>query len=533
MEHISDILVSLGFSKKFLEQRLQKFDGVSIQNLWVLNNSLNTSFLALVESESKDEVEIVEIIKQTLPFVGIVLFSDGKSIKKIMSKNFTDNSFGYSNEFESVKKIETTKSLIFGNPNKGYRALKPIDKSIESLFFEAHSIVRDIDGLHADQALDEICKFIYAKLFDEESIISSSFFSFQRSLYSTSEELASVVRGVYSKSTEYDDRVYSMRIPKYKKSRGVFNTDLTLSTPAISKLVGIFEEIDLTTSNVDVKGRAFQKMMLPAMRAGLGQYFTPLPVIQFIVEVLSPHVNDLIIDPFSGSGHFLTQSLQYVTVNNNTIPEKKIHEFKFHKLHGIEKSERMVRISMTDMRLHGDGHSNIRCTDALLSFDNYEDLKESSFDIVMSNPPFGSILSKEALGRLDTFELMRGKNTVPLEVIGLERCIQLLRFGGRFGIVLPESIITNKNTKYVRDWLMKKTTILGVVGLPLETFSPFGANIKTIIVFGVKGELPHLQKEEVLVGNVNSVGYDFKGQVTDDSDIKTFVKPLKSKFSKI
>ena len=68
------------------------------------------------------------------------------------------------------------------------------------------------------------------------------------------------------------------------------------------------------------------------------------------------------------------------------LNSKSVHEFAFNRLHGIEKSERMVRIAMTDMRLHEDGHSNIRCTDALLDMQNYPDLQAESFDIVMTNP---------------------------------------------------------------------------------------------------------------------------------------------------
>ena len=90
----------------------------------------------------------------------------------------------------------------------------------------------------------------------------------------------------------------------------------------------------------------------------------PDPIVKLMVNAVAPTEKDLILDPFAGSGHFLTQCLLYVKHNATDIDEKRFNEFAFHKLHGIEKSERMVRVAMTDMRLHGDGHSNIRCTDA-------------------------------------------------------------------------------------------------------------------------------------------------------------------------
>ena len=90
----------------------------------------------------------------------------------------------------------------------------------------------------------------------------------------------------------------------------------------------------------------------------MGQYFTPDPVVEMAVKIAQPKPSDLILDPFCGSGHFLTRCLDFVTqAYSGSIPEYNLHQFKFFHLHGIEKSERMVRIAMTDMLLHDDGHT--------------------------------------------------------------------------------------------------------------------------------------------------------------------------------
>ena len=523
---LKDVLLKHGFTKSEIKEKLQPCNENFLESSFQMLNELEDPFLLFHDIPMTPE--LLGQIKVSLPSIGIVVQFDSEGLIKNQIRNFADNSFVFSNKLEKPKSIFTTKDSLYGSVDEGFRKLNNINNEIEGVFFEAHSIVRDIDGLHPDQALDEICKFIYAKLYDEETYLPNNSTLLQKAKYSTIEETASIVRSLYNNSLEYDERIYSLRVPKYKKSRGVFNTTLNLSSPALFKLVELFEDIDLTSSEIDVKGRAFQKMLLPAMRAGMGQYFTPLPVIKFIVETLQPKSTDLIIDPFSGSAHFLTSAMDYVARNEKNVSEKRMNEFRFHKLHGIEKSERMVRISMTDMRLHGDGHSNIRCTDALLSFESYEDLKENSFDIVMSNPPFGSLLSSEAVDRLGSFQLMEGRKTLPLEVLGLERCIQLLRPKGKFGIVLPESIITNKNTKYVREWLLDKTQINSIVSLPLETFSPFGANIKTIVIFGTKKRAGQKNKKhKVFAAKIESVGYDFKGMTTDDSTINDITKELK------
>ena len=517
------------FPKEYLNKRLSQLDNDKFYVFALMTDSgypYSIFFICEPEDFVEAEQELIKFSRQ-YELNSIIILSAGKpNLVKYLQKNFQKGEFEY---ISNIEKYHQSKML----PTYGYNSGKgdeliPLSANVENLFFEAHSAIRDIDGLHSDAALDELCKFIYAKLFDEEQTKKRKYYKSQTSIYGSKIECATNFRILYKDACDYDMRVYGLRIPKYKKSRGVFDSLIKLSNAALYKIIQLFEKFSLSNSELDVKGRAFQKLYSPALRSGMGQYFTPNPVIKFMVNILSPKINDLIIDPFSGSGHFLTASLNYVISNSKDEKHNKVDEFAFHKLHGIEKSERMVRVAMTDMRLHGDGHSNIRCTDALLSFDNYEDLLENSFDIVLSNPPFGSILSKESFSGLGDFELLKGKNSLPLEVLGLERCIQFLRPNGKFGVVLPESIIINKNQNFVRNWLLSKTELLGIIGLPLETFSPYGANIKTVILFGRKlkdGEA--LQKDKQLfISEVESVGYDFKGTNKEFEDLSN----VESKF---
>lgn len=383
------------------------------------------------------------------------------------------------------------------------------DKNFENIFFDAHSYLRDLDGLHPDEALDELCKLIYVKLYDEEQ----NLYYFNR-FYGNSLELASSIRKLYKDANEYDVRVYSLKIPGYKRSRGVFDNPILLSSAAISKTVRLFSKFNFSTSDIDFKSRAFQNVYLPTTRAGMGQYFTPLQVVRFIINCIRPKHTDLIIDPFSGSGHFLTESLRFV--QNNEQSDKMTSEFIFYKLHGIEKSERMVRIAMTDMRLHGDGHSNIRCTDALLSFDSYTDLSENSFDIVMTNPPFGSNLQKDSYSFLGDFETIKMKQKIPLEILGLERAVQLLRPNGRLGIVLPDSILVNDSNSFIRNWISKNLKIRGIISLPLATFTPFGANIKTSVLFASKKQV--LNDYNIFTAFIENIGFDNKGKEIEGAD---------------
>lgn len=411
--------------------------------------------------------------------------------------------------------------------------LLPISNKLENLFFEIHSCMRDVDGLHADEALEELCKLLYVKVYDEELLERTDHEPLHVRNFGSCEEYAASVRKLYREAANYDLRVFRLKIPQYERSRGVFNQPLRLSSPALTRCFQHIENLSLTKSRSDVKGRAFQKVLGRAMRAGMGQYFTPSSLCELMVAAVQPRVGDLILDPFCGSGHFLSEALRFVAKTTPT-KSKQFHEFAFGKLHGIEKSDRMVRIAMTDMRLSGDGHSNIRCTDALLDFPNYPDITPESFDIVLTNPPFGSLLGSEALNGLGRFELAHGRKNVPLEVLGLERSIQFLRPGGRLGIVLPDNILSADSYEFVRQWLPKKICLRVILSLPIETFSPYGANVKTSILFARKwrsGEIPD-ESAKVCLLKLESVGYDASGRITGDSDITEAVEALSQFFKK-
>ena len=431
------------------------------------------------------EAQLKDIVQNT-ETVGIGILTDGTdSNVRVLRRRFDGESFDYLRELNPLDLVHTGGQVIrlFSNKydNLNANPLALLSERVENLFFEIHSHLRDIDGLHADAALDELCKLLYLKLYDEENTQEGKNYRVQRWLYSCTEEYAASLRAVYRDANEYDLRVFGLKIPGYRRSRGVFNEPIKLSSSALVRAMEAMQGYHLGASDIDVKGRAFQRVLGPAVRSGMGQYFTPDPIVRLLSRIIQPTIQHLILDPFCGSGHFLTACLQLVREGHKR-EDKAFHEFAFGKLHGIEKSERMVRIAMTDMRLHGDGHSNIRCTDALLALTNYPDIQPASFDIILTNPPFGSLLGSEAMRALGKFELAEGRGNVPLEIIGLERCIQLLRPGGRMGIVLPDGVLANRGSAYVREWLGADVKVRAVVSLPIETFAPFGAGIKTSIL---------------------------------------------------
>lgn len=468
--------------------------------------------------------------------IGVVaFFSQDSEDFEVLRRRYRDGNF------ETVKGIEyyyvgLSEQLHLFKNNTQYQAnaisnatnLIPITNKLEDIFFEIHSVMRDIDGLHADAALEELCKLLYLKSHLEEQESTLPISKIMTTSFGNVEEYASCLRALYREAVNYDLRVFRLKIPEYERSRGVFDLPIFLSSAALVKGFQLIEEFSLKNSDTDLKGRAFQKVLSKSIRSGMGQYFTPVQVCQLMVEIAAPTSSELILDPFCGSGHFLTESLAHV---RRTTPDhtKEYHEFAFGKMHGIEKSDRMTRVAMTDMRLNGDGHSNIRCTDALLDFRNYPDLKSESFDLVLTNPPFGSILGAAAFSALAKFTLAEGRKKVPLEIVGLERAINFLRPGGRIGIILPESIFNAESLKYVREWLLSKLAIRIIIDLPNETFAPFGANVRSGILFGRKlrpGEKVSASQKVCMI-RIDNLGYDASGRELKESEVVEAIKSAK------
>ncbi|WP_374677739.1 class I SAM-dependent DNA methyltransferase [Piscinibacter sp.] len=489
----------------------------SANDVYVVHNERGTKYMVCGIAKAAGPESDAHLRKCLLAMptasIGLQLDASGQ-VTKIIRRSFRTDDFDYIASFEKPNIPASAHRL-------GPKSLKPLTSRLENVLFEVHSALRDIDGLHAPDALDEICKLIYAKLFDEEQSVKTGELFFQRWRYKSVEECAAEIRRLFLQAVDDDKAIFSNRIPAYERSRGVFREQLLVSSPAIVRAVELLQHHDLAASPVDIKGRAFQNVLLPAVRSGMGQYFTPKEVIDFVVSVMQPNVRELIIDPFCGSGHFLTSAIDYVRHKHGKT-DKLFHEFAFTRLHGIEKSDRMVRVAMTDMRLHGDGHSNIRCIDSLLPFSNYPDLYRETFDLVMTNPPFGVDLPQDSVSQLGPFELVtERRSTVSLEIVALERCLQLLRPGGRLAIVLPDGVLGNRSTAAVRDWVGRQARVRAIFSLPLETFSPFGASIKTSILVLRKREPgePETGDYKVFLADVGSIGYDASGRASGEDDL--------------
>lgn len=542
---LESLISKYGYPRDWLGERLiieepVKMGSTEKQADISIRNATRRTFLYVeVKKRGATDDEFIEAERQLETYLAsthtatIGLVTDGDRVRTLRKK-IDPNDFEYIADLptyglEAAVRVQLIREL----PEVGSgrtTGLRPISAEYERKLFECHSTARDIDGLHADEALDEICKVLYTKIYDERHTTKQAVgtpFCFQTYGASNASEVASNIRILYEEARNTDLEVYSQRIPGYERSRGVFKTQIRLSDTALYNIVDRLQEFSLIDSAADIKGRAFQRVLGPAIRAGMGQYFTPDPIVMLAVDAIKPRADELILDPFCGSGHFLTKALQYVMANQGaTLTAHAIHEFKFFHLHGIEKSDRMVRIAMTDMLLNDDGHTNIRNQDALLSFDNYPDItalgngEPAVFDVVLTNPPFGSIMKQETLAMLGRFDLGHKKKSLPLEVLGLERSIQFLKPGGRLAIVLPEHLTKGKSGSFVRDWLYGCAHLRGIFFFPEDAFTPYGAMVKTCLCILEKRRVGDAEREEdVFLCEVENLGYDATGRAKSGTEI--------------
>ena len=295
----------------------EKEADVSIKNvnhrtfLYVETKSRGIPDNEFAEAERQLETYLASTHTATIGMV-----TDGERVKTIRKK-IDPNDFEYIPDLPAYGlgasiKTQLVRELPEDVGDGRSTGLKVLENDYERLLFDCHSAARDADGLHADEALDEICKVIYAKIFDERTVTKQSEgtpFRFQMYGASNASEVASNIRVLYEEARSVDIEVYSKRIPGYERSRGVFKNLLRLSDAALYRVVGRLQEFSLIDSQADIKGRAFQQILGPAIRAGMGQYFTPDPIVDLAIGVIEPQARDVILDPFCGSAHFPDQGV--------------------------------------------------------------------------------------------------------------------------------------------------------------------------------------------------------------------------------
>ena len=331
---------------------------------------------------------------------------------------------------------------------------------------------------------------------------------------------------------------------KGRRYKDVFTTRLTEKLPTgidlddetIAFIVRNFQGYSLintsaTLEGADVKGTVFEKMVGGTFRGELGAYFTPREIVSFMVQLLEPTLDDVILDPACGSGGFLIMTLKYVLeqlrTNSPNLDEAEVYSsiqaFAQNNVLGADINERMARVTKMNMIMHGDGHGGIYHMHGLdVGFTAEPSVRYGDVTCVFSNPPFAG--REEDSRQLDKFETT--KNVLgqtletPKSIPFVEHILSLLAEGGRAALVLPNGIFNSRSTQFsqLRNLIWKKTEILAVVGLPHWVFFHTGCDVQGSLLFLKRTDSPR-PKYTIHIDRAEHVGYDAKGRKTNKNDL--------------
>lgn len=382
-------------------------------------------------------------------------------------------------------------------------------------------------------AFGELCKLIFVKISDEQKPRKNGQpYQFQIKTHEPSSKLAERINELYNEQKQKDPEV--------------FTESIKVDDRVLRTVVSHLEAINLNKTDLDVKGVAFEQFMDGFFKGDFGQYFTPRPIIEFCVNMMKPEQDWDVLDPSCGSGGFLLHALDYMRKQAGDYYEKGTvdyfnywHDFAAKHLYGIEINDEIARVAKMNMIVHDDGHTNVISHDALESIDKMHDhnrgFAENRFNLILTNPPFGSTINLAEKPYLSTYEL--GNNTdakgkskprknQSSEVLFIERIWQFLKPGtGKAAIVLPDGILTNSSMQYVRDFILEKFQLLAVVSLPQCAFAHFGAGVKASVIFVRKrndNEKPS-GEEAIFMAAPELIGYDATGRKTE-SQLDEIVK---------
>jgi type I restriction enzyme M protein len=209
-----------------------------------------------------------------------------------------------------------------------------------------------------------------------------------------------------------------------------------------------------------------------------GEYYTPRPLIRAIVQVVKPKIGDRIYDGACGSAGFLCESFDYLRTNGN-LSTKDLDTVQTRTFYGKEKKSLAYVIAIMNMILHGLEAPNIVHTNTLT--ENINDIQDKDrFDVVLANPPFGGKERKEVQ---QNFPIRTGETAF----LFLQHFIKILRAGGRAGVVIKNTFLSNTDNASVslRKQLLESCNFHTVLDCPGGTFQ--GAGVKTIVLFFEKG----------------------------------------------
>lgn len=275
----------------------------------------------------------------------------------------------------------------------------------------------------------------------------------------------------------------------------------------LRKIVQMIDEVNWTSMSTDVKGTIYEGLLeknAEDVKSGAGQYFTPRPLIQAMVECMDPKPMMTICDPACGSGGFFLASQKYI-VDNNNLDGDQARFLKNETFHGWEIVRSTYRMCLMNMFLHGIGDINgsipITRNDALVS------LPSEKFDIVLTNPPFGKKSTRTFTneeGEIEREEFVYSRQdfwttTSNKQMNFVQHINSLLKATGKAAVVVPDNVLFESGVgEIIRKKLLETTDFHTILRLPTGLFYKQGVKAN-VIFFDKLSAGPGMKTKEVWI----------------------------------
>lgn len=407
--------------------------------------------------------------------------------------------------------------------------LKSIFKDIRN-YFAANNVGATRDETFAQQFIN----LLFCKIYDERFTKMDDIVRFRAGINEDKHSVAQRIKSIFSDVKEQYKDVFSDE------------DTITLDETSVNYAVAQLQPFCIKDSQRDAIGDAFESFIDYTTKGSQGQFFTPRNVVRLIVNIASLSYKDKIIDPACGTGGFLIEALksewQSIRMRAQSLgwPEKEIYaeeqRIAIKNIRGIDKDSFLVKVAKAYMALMDDGRGGIFCENSLIAPSQWsskaqEDIREGSFDVVLTNPPFGKKLKIDESEILSLYDLGRkwkkDENGIyertnllmdaqPPQILFIERCLNLLSEGGRMCFISPESIFCNPSHKYIVQYIKERAKISAIISMPEELFQPY-THAKTCVVYLEKGKSS--PSDKIFMGIARYCGHDSRGNETNRDDI--------------
>ena len=296
--------------------------------------------------------------------------------------------------------------------------------------------------------------------------------------------------------------------------------DAIFQIPTPQMLEKIVTGIDGLEFERDVKGDLYEYLLSKLATSGTnGQFRTPRHIIDMMVRLIKPVPQDIIIDPACGTSGFLVGAEEYLKENHDEIfiSEELKNHFQNEMFYGNDMDTTMLRIGTMNMMLHDVENPNIDYKDSL----SKSNTDKEKYTVVLANPPFTGSLDSEGVAD----DLLKVTKTKKTELLFLALMLRILKIGGRCAVIVPDGVLfgASKAHKQIRQELIEKHNLHGVISMPSGVFKPY-AGVSTAILLFTKTGMGGTEKVWFYDMQADGFSLDDKRNPIEENDIEDIVK---------